>query len=100
MRFIVDCEMAWEDGALSPRMSFRMTGGTNGWKVGPTIYAQGLINGPGVGIEDSKDGATDIVDQLKKIMRVQDVIGQFRASLSGLKAEEAKLGYEKLWDLR
>ena len=96
----IDCEMAWDDGALSPRMSFRMTGGTNGWKVGPTVYAQGLINGPGVGVEESSETATDIVDQLKTIMRMDDIMTQFGQSLDGLQEQEIEQGYDRIWTLR
>lgn len=96
----VDCAMAWEDGALSPRFSFRIDGPTNGWKVGPTTYANGLITGPGKGISETSKNATDIVDQLNQIMSVDRVIELFRESMAGLKADEKGKGYEKIWALK
>ena len=96
----IDCEMSWEDGALSPRMSVRMTGGTNGWKIGPTTFIQGVISGPGVSIEDARENAIGTVEQLKTIMRVEDLISQLGNSIEALKMQESSGAYDKLWDLR
>ncbi|MEQ8473258.1 MAG: hypothetical protein RIC35_18830 [Marinoscillum sp.] len=96
----VDCAMAWEDGALSPRFSFKIDGPTNGWKVGPTTYANGLITGPGTGISESSKSAENIVDQLNQIMSVDRVIELFKESMAGLKEDEKNKGYEKIWALK
>ena len=96
----VDCAMSWEDGSLSPRMSFRINGPTNGWKVGPTTYANGLIAGPGQGISETSKSAADITDQLNQIMNVDRVIALFTEAMEGLKADEANKGYEKIWALK
>jgi len=96
----VDCAMSWEDGSLSPRMSFRINGPTNGWKVGPTTYANGLIAGPGQGISETAKNAADITDQLNQIMNVDRVIALFTEAMEGLKADEANKGYEKIWALK
>ncbi len=96
----VDCAMSWEDGSLSPRMSFRINGPTNGWKVGPTTYANGLIAGPGQGVSETAKNAADITDQLNQIMNVDRVIALFTEAMEGLKADEANKGYEKIWALK
>lgn len=96
----VDCAMAWDDFSLSPRMSFRIDGPTNGWKVGPTTYANGLITGPGQGIDETNTDAKGIVDQLNKIMNVDRVVELFQESMAGLKADEQGKGYEKIWALK
>ncbi|WP_421869487.1 hypothetical protein [Marinoscillum sp.] len=96
----VDCAMAWEDGALSPRMSFRIDGPTNGWKVGPTTYANGLITGPGKGVSEAYADSEDIVDQLNQVMSVDRVIELFQEAMVNLKADEQGKGYEKIWALK
>jgi|GEM_PF-606881 len=96
----VDCAMAWEDGALSPRMSFRIDGPTNGYKVGPTTYANGLITGPGQGISETAKSSDDIVQQLHQIMNVDKLVALFKESMEGLKADEQGKGYEKIWALK
>lgn len=96
----VDCAMSWEDGSLSPRMSYRINGGTNGWKVGPMTYANGLITGPGQGISDTAKKSDDIVDQLNQIMNVDRLIELFQLSMDELKKDEAGKGYEKIWALK
>ena len=81
-------------------MSFRINGPTNGWKVGPTTYANGLIAGPGQGVSETAKNAADITDQLNQIMNVDRVIALFTEAMEGLKADEANKGYEKIWALK
>ncbi len=95
----VDCAMSWEDFSLSPRFSFKIDGPTNGWKVGPTTYASGLITGPGQGVDDTQNAA-NVVDQLNKIMNVDRQIALFKEAMAGLKADEKGKGYEKIWNLK
>jgi hypothetical protein len=96
----VDCSMDFETGALSPRFAFKIDGPTNGWKVGPTTYATGLIVGPGQGVSESAQSAKGITDQLNKIMNVDRQIELFKEVMAGLKADELAKGYEKIWDLK
>ncbi len=96
----VDCAMAWEDGALSPRFSYRIDGPTNGYKVGPTTYANGLITGPGKGLKETSKNTDYIVDQLNQVMNVDRLIELFQQSLQELKADEQGKGYEKIWALK
>ncbi|MFT6938579.1 MAG: hypothetical protein ACJASN_000050 [Cyclobacteriaceae bacterium] len=96
----LDCRMAWEDGALSPMLSFKMAGDTNGWKVGPTVYGQGQISGSGQGISDSYKEGSDMMAQMNEIMNLDRVIELLGTSLKELKAQEGDIGYEKLWSLK
>ena len=96
----LDCSMAWEDGALSPRLSFKMAGGTNGWKNGPLLYGQGYVQGPGQGISDTYDENKLAYQQLKEIMNIERVMQHLGESLNDLKAAEANRGYEKIWALK
>ncbi|MFY0606981.1 MAG: hypothetical protein JXR10_09705 [Cyclobacteriaceae bacterium] len=96
----VDCSMDFETQALSPRFSFKIDGPTNGWKVGPTNYASGLITGPGQGVDEAGKSASDVVDQLNKIMNVDRQIELFKTGISELKKSEQGKGYEKIWSLK
>ncbi len=95
----VDCSMDFETGALSPRFAFKIDGPTNGWKVGPTTYASGLITGPGTAISDTQN-AKNVVDQLNKIMNVDRQVELFKEAMAGLKEDEKGKGYEKIWALK
>lgn len=96
----VDCSMDFDTQALSPRFSFKIEGPTNGWKVGPTTYASGLITGPGQGVDETKETASDLVDQLNKIMNIDRQVALFKEALVGLKVDEKGKGYEKIWALK
>jgi hypothetical protein len=100
MSVTLDCAMAWEDGALSPRLSFKMAGGTNGWKNGPLIYAQGFVQGPGQGISETYDDDKSMMQQMNEIMNIDKVMEYLGKSLSDLRSEEANKGYEKIWSLK
>ncbi|NKB70148.1 MAG: hypothetical protein GKR89_23995 [Candidatus Latescibacteria bacterium] len=96
----VDLEMPWDEFTLSPRMSYRISGPPNGYVVGPTIYGQGVVSGPGVPLDEAKLQADDILDVLATIVRQDELIAAFAASLSYLQQEEVKQGYEEIWALK
>lgn len=95
----VDLEMDWE-GALSPRMSIRISGAPNGYIAGPTIYAQGVISGKGTTLDTAKMDAQGLMDVLPKVIRQKDLINAFSNSIKTLKSEEKKQAYEALWSLK
>ncbi len=96
----IDLEMPWDEFTLSPRMSFRITGAPNGYIHGPTVYAEGVIEGEGVELEEAKENSELGIDLVNQIVRQEALIQAFDQALKGLKAEEQKYGYEKIWAIQ
>ena len=96
----VDLEMPWDEFTLSPRLSYRISGPPNGYVMGPTIYGQGVVSGPGVPLDEAKLQADDVLDLLATIVRQDELIAAFATSLSYLQKEELKQGYEAIWALK
>ncbi len=96
----VDFEMPWFDDLdevkLNPRMAFRITGGAFGYNFGPIVYAQGVISGEG----EPFDGENLTIDFLEKTIRKKELMDAFGKSFLKLKAEESRLGYDKVWGER
>lgn len=96
----VDLEMPWEEFSLSPRLSFRITGAPNGYIYGPTVYAEGIITGNGVELDEAKENTEIGLDLVNQIVRQPTLIDAFNRSLKELKAEEQKHSYEEIWALQ
>ncbi|MCF7805550.1 MAG: hypothetical protein K9N46_14050 [Candidatus Marinimicrobia bacterium] len=96
----LDLEMPWESFSLSPRLSFRVSGPPNGYKLGPTIYAQGVVWGNGVELDSAKAEATDPTDILNRVVRKDEIIRALDAGLKELEAKEQEFGYDKIWALQ
>ena len=97
--------MPWFDDAaeltLQPRMSFRISGGPNGYSFGPTVFAQGVISGMGQPFDEAKiNSGAEGLSVLESIVRRQDLVKAFKDGISEVKAEEAKKGYDKIWKLQ
>ena len=96
----IDFEMPWfddlEEVKLNPRMAIRITGGAFGYNYGPIVYAQGVISGPG----QAFDGENLTIDFLEKTIRKDELMDAFGQAFGKLKAEESKLGYDKVWGNR
>lgn len=90
----IDLEMPWEERSLSPRMSFRITGAPNGYIYGPTVFAEGVISGNGVVLDED----TEItIDLLNNIVRQEVLIAAFDQALQKLQLEEKNHNYEQIW---
>ncbi|MCB0278958.1 MAG: hypothetical protein KDD94_05625 [Calditrichaeota bacterium] len=93
----IDLEMPWfeeiDDISLTPRMSIRISGGPTGYTYGPTIYAQGVISGPG----EEFDGEDLSFDFLEKTIRKDQLMDAFAKALNQLKKMEADYGYDAIW---
>ena len=96
----IDLEMPWESFSLSPRLSFRVSGPPNGYLMGPTIFAQGVISGNGVELDSAKAETTDPMDILDRVVRKDELISALDTGLKQLQAEERKYGYDKIWALQ
>lgn len=98
----LDLEMPWEEFSLSPRLAIRVSGPANGYMHGPTIYAQGVVYGPGVPLDEAKLKAENktVLKVLEDIVRRQDLIKTLAAGLEKLKATEAEQHYPALWALQ
>ncbi|MEX0609314.1 MAG: hypothetical protein WD016_11610 [Balneolaceae bacterium] len=95
----IDLEMPWEEFSLSPRMSFRITGAPNGYLYGPTVFAEGVIHGNGIELDEVNQEEVNI-ELLNQIVRKDALISAFDDALRALKAEESKHGYEQIWALQ
>ncbi|MCA0446606.1 MAG: hypothetical protein LCH54_10295 [Bacteroidetes bacterium] len=105
MAITVDLEMPWFDDAaeltLQPRLSFRITGGPNGYSMGPTVFAQGVITGMGQPFDEAKiNSGKEGLTTLESIVRRQDLVKALKDAIAMTKAEEAKKGYDKIWKLQ
>jgi hypothetical protein len=96
----LDVSMSWEDQSLTPNFNFKLTGSTNGYKVGPLNYGQGSVRGPGTPLSESLESNEYIMEFMNDVMNLDRVIQLFGQSLSELKASEQGKGYEKIWALK
>lgn len=101
----VDLEMPWFDDAseltLQPRMSFRISGPANGYSIGPTVFAQGVVEGPGMPFDEAKiNTGKEGVSLLESIVRRQELIQALKNGLSELKNKEKSQGYDAIWKLQ
>lgn len=84
--------------ALIPALRFSLIGPANGYTVGPTMYATGMVA--------AKDGVTfseaELADPaaLRRITRLDDLMAGLKGALVKLKDEEKKQGYEAIWALQ
>ncbi len=95
----LDLEMDWE-GALSPRLSFRISGAPNGYIAGPTIYAQGVISGKGVEWDKARMDAKYVMQALPNTIRQKDLMKALNIAFKKLDRLEKKHDYDKLWALK
>ena len=96
----IDLEMPWEEFSLTPRMSFRISGAPNGYIYGPTIFAQGVIHGNGVELDEAKQKSEIGIDVLDKVVRRKQMIRAFDKSLKELKKVESQYAYDDIWTLQ
>ncbi|MCK9211933.1 MAG: hypothetical protein M0P61_13920 [Ignavibacteriaceae bacterium] len=87
-----------QEVTLAPRMAFRITGPPNGYIVGPTVYAQGVVSDE-KGVPFSESEFKDI-NALNKIIRKDDIISAFKKALKEQEAKEKELGYQAIWNLQ
>ena len=95
----LDLEMDWE-GALSPRLSIRISGAPNGYIAGPTIYLQGVINGEGVAWDTAKMNADNTMKTLPDVIRKEDLMKSLDTVFKKMKVAEKEGAYEALWALK
>ena len=96
----IDLAMPWEEFTLSPNMSVRITGGPNGYTAGPTVFAQGVINGQGVPLDSAKMDAQSIMDVLPNIIRRDDLKSALATAFKDLDNAEKDRGYDRIWALK
>lgn len=87
-----------QEVTLAPRMAWRIIGQPNGYIVGPTVYAQGVVQDEkGVPFNDSefKD-----INALNKIIRKDDLISAMKKAFKEQEAKEKELGYHSIWSLQ
>lgn len=98
----VDLEMPWFDEAeeikLSPRMSFRISSGAVGYQFGPTVYAEGIVVGPGEPFVEENESIP--YDFLEKTIQKDKLMQTFGAGLEKLMQEEKSKGYNELWKMK
>ena len=87
-----------QEVTLAPRMAFRMIGPPNGYIVGPTVYAQGVVQDE-KGVPFSASELKDI-NVLNKIIRKDDLISAMKKALKEQEAKEKELGYQSIWNLQ
>lgn len=98
----IDCTMQGMNGevVLNPNMAIKIVGLPNGYKAGPTVFAQGLISTTGNTIEDTDaHGGTD-GERLAFMFDIEKLMTAFGSGLAEMKAQEAKLPYAKIWALK
>jgi hypothetical protein len=96
----IDLSMPWEEFSLSPRLAYRITGAPNGYTMGPTVFAQGVIEGDGVALDEARMDAQHVMEVLPKVIRREDLKAAVDLSLKKLAALEKEKGYEALWALK
>ncbi|RMH65597.1 MAG: hypothetical protein D6677_02145 [Calditrichaeota bacterium] len=96
----IDLEMPWESFSLTPRMSIRISGPPNGYKAGPTIYLQGLVNGSGLPLDEAKMNADYVMDVLPNVIREKELMRALAKGINIIKKEEASRAYDALWALK
>ncbi len=96
----VDLEMPWEEFTLQPKMSFRIIGPPVGSRVGPSVYAQGVISGKGMPMDQAKYNAKYVMDILPNVVRAEDLMRTFEKGLIALQQKEQNSDYTVLWSLR
>ncbi|MFK7924833.1 MAG: hypothetical protein AB8H47_22935 [Bacteroidia bacterium] len=98
----IDCTMQGMDGevVLNPSMAIKIVGLPNGYKAGPTVFAQGLISAKGNTIEATDaHGGTD-GERLAFMFDIENLIAAFGSGLAEMKKQEAALPYAKIWALK
>jgi hypothetical protein len=96
----LDLEMDWESAALSPRLSIRISGAPNGYIAGPTIYLQGVINGPGVDWDEARMEADYVMEALPNTIRQKDLMKSLDTAFKKISAAEKEKAYDKLWAIK
>jgi len=95
LKVTLDLQVAWDGnkGVLVPKLATELLGPTNG-DFFPTKYFSSLIIGKGYKMDDIKAGS-----QLTTIIRINDLVMQFRKGLQALKQKEKENGdYNIIWD--
>ena len=95
LKTTLDLQVAWDGskGVLVPKLATELLGPTNG-DLFPTKYFTSLIIGKGYKLDDIKEGS-----QLTTIIRIDDLVTQFRKGLQALKQKEKENGdYNIIWD--
>lgn len=98
----IDLQVGGQEGTdkvvLVPRLKFQLIGGANGYTVGPTTYANGWVAAKD-GVPFSKAELEDL-GALRRIVRLDDLMGGLRVALGKLREEERKAGYDAIWALQ
>jgi hypothetical protein len=87
-----------QEFTLTSRTAFRIIGPPNGYIVGPTVYAQGIVSDE-KGVPFSESEFKDI-NALNKIIRKDDLIAAMKKTLKEQEAKGKELGYSAIWDLQ
>ncbi|MFN8670762.1 MAG: hypothetical protein U0457_01610 [Candidatus Sericytochromatia bacterium] len=82
---------------LNPSMLIKITGGNNGYAVGPLTYMTGSISGAGAPFSE-KDFSN--INALNKITRKDEVMSTFKTAIKDMKNKERELGYNDIWNLQ
>jgi hypothetical protein len=83
---------------LRPIMSVRITGPPNGYTVGPTVYAEGMIS-TDKGVASSETEFNDI-NAFNRIVRKDELMAVLTKALNKLEAKEKAEGYDLIWALK
>ena len=95
LKTTLDLQVAWDgnSGVLVPKLATELLGTTNG-DMYPPKYFSSLIIGKGYKLNDIKVGS-----QLTTVIRIDDLVTQFRKGLQALKQKEKENGdYNIIWD--
>ncbi|MEL6654347.1 MAG: hypothetical protein AAFQ87_26470, partial [Bacteroidota bacterium] len=98
----IDCTMEGKGEAarIIPSMAIKVTGAPNGYKWGPTVFAQGLVSASGNSIRAANDHGGTYGERLAFMFEIDKLMNGFSTAFAQLKAEEDKLPYAKIWALK
>lgn len=82
---------------LIPSLEFQIFGPPNGYIVGPTTYASGLIQGQGVPFNSQE---LSNPASLNRIIQLKELVAGFQKTLAELDAKEKEAGYHAIWALQ
>ncbi|MEK7433867.1 MAG: hypothetical protein AABZ74_12090 [Cyanobacteriota bacterium] len=97
LSFDVNIDPKSEKIILNPILSVKITGGANGYTVGPVEYMSGSIIGNGSPFSEKE---LSNINALNKIIKKDQIMSLFKNSIKEMKKQEKEFGYDAIWDLQ